>query len=675
MSADEAVTMRNRHRKKVSGNPRSRTPNQGAFIVPSNWLWAALLIVALIVVYQPVWHAGFIWDDDAHLTKNPCIIGPIGFKGIWTTAAATYYPLVLTSFWFQHALWGLNPLPYHLVNVAMHAGCAVLLWGVLRRLEVKGAWLGAALWAVHPVQVESAAWITELKNTQSCFFYLLSILFFLKWRDRSTPKSHSHSLRWYYFAALLCALAAISSKSSTVMLPVVLGLCWWWKDRRWTWRNAVPLIPFLCVAVVAAGWTIWEQKFHSKAIGLSWDQTWLQRIIIAGYDIWFYLGKLLWPHPLSFIYPQWQIDATQPLAYLPILAAISGLVALWWKRDGPLRPVFFAAVYFVGSLFPVLGFFNVYFFRYSFVGDHLQYLASMGPLALIGSALVLGFGFFAGQAVVIGRVLGMALLCLLGALSWKQAEIYRDPETLWFDTFAKNPHSWMVQNSISFILLRQGRIPEAWELLQRVSNPDNPVTQTNLGLALTLMGRPDEACIHLKKAIEVDPTCVPAYANLGSVLLKMGLAEESLVCLKKALQIDPNFVSAHLNIANTLLQTGRTEEAFHHLQRAFEIAPHDPEAQKNLAWIMATCPDDQFRNGARAVDLAERANELTKGRNTMIGVTLAAAYAEAGRFDDATRAAEAAWQLARDSGDTALAGIIETQIALYRSGQAFRDVR
>src|ERR1019366_3667033 len=145
------------------------------------WLLALLLVTATIVAYLSVWRAGFIWDDDLHLTKNPVIVGYLGFKSIWLTSAATYYPLTLTTFWVEHALWGLNPAPYHAVNVLVHAGCAVLLWRVLRQLGLGGAWLGAALWALHPVQVESVAWITELKNTQSCLFYLTSILFFLKW--------------------------------------------------------------------------------------------------------------------------------------------------------------------------------------------------------------------------------------------------------------------------------------------------------------------------------------------------------------------------------------------------------------------------------------------------------------------------------------------------------------
>jgi protein O-mannosyl-transferase len=670
-----------------------------------------LLVLITLIAYQQTWHNGFIWDDDSHLTKNPCIVGPLGFKGIWTTTAATYYPLVLTSFWLQHALWGLNPLPYHLVNVAMHAGCAILLWQVLRHLQITGAWLGAAIWALHPVQVESVAWITELKNTQSCLFYLLSILFFLKWREAGALAQDRHIAGWSYAVALLCALAAILSKSSTVMLPVVLGLCCWWQDGRWRWRNVPELIPFLCVSAVAAAWTIWEQKFHNSAVGVEWAQTWPERVIIAGRDVWFYLGKLLWPHPLIFIYPRWQIDASQILAYLPTLAAAGGLITLWWRRNGPLRPIFFAAAYFIVSLFPVLGFFDVYFFRYSFVGDHLQYLASIGALVLIGSGIAFAFDFFREKSRVLFEVaVCTALLLILAALSWRQARVYRSLDTLWSDTVEKNPASWMAQNSLAVVLMESGRVQEALPHLERAlqAQPNNFETQDNLGYAavslgrveeslpyflravelgpnraepyhnlgktLLLLGRFEEAGVHLRRALEIDPTNVPAYSDLGKLLLQLGRADESLANLQRALQIDPNYRVAQYNIANTLFYLGRVDEAVSHLQKALALEPSTPEGQKNVAWVLATSPEARIRDGAKAIQLAERANELTQGKNPLFMATLAAAYAEVGRFPDAVRTAENALQLATDSGLPSLAQAIRAHIELYRAERPMRQM-
>ena len=198
-----------------------------------HWFMAAAIVAAIVLTYLPVWQAGFIWDDDAHVTNNPTIIGPLGLKEIWTSAKANYFPLTMTSFWVQHALWGLEPWPYHAVSVGCHALGAVLLFLVLRRLQVPGAALGAALWALHPVQVESVAWISELKNTQSGVFHFLSVWFFLRWlQERPSP-----SWRNEYWLALACAVLAVLSKTSTVMLPVVLGLVWWWVGGL-RWRNA-----------------------------------------------------------------------------------------------------------------------------------------------------------------------------------------------------------------------------------------------------------------------------------------------------------------------------------------------------------------------------------------------------------------------------------------------------
>jgi protein O-mannosyl-transferase len=691
--------------KRVRPNPK-REPSA------TKWLWilCAFLVLAIGAAYQPVWHASFIWDDDQHLTRNPCIVGSLGFKGIWTTAAATYYPLVLSNFWIQHAFWGLNPLPYHLVNLAMHAACGILLWQVLRHLHVKGAWLGTALWALHPVQVESVAWITELKNTQSCFFYLLSILFFLRWHEITSGQDRQRTA-WNYVAALLCAVLAILSKSSTVMLPVVLGLCWWWQDRRWRWRNVTTLSPFLFVSIFAGAWTIWEQKFHSNALGATWTQTWLERFIIAGRDIWFYLGKLLWPHPLSFIYPRWQIDASQLLAYLPLLAAAAGLIALWWNRNDWPRSIFFAAAYFVISLFPVLDFFDVYFFRYSFVGDHLQYLASIGPLVLIGSGIASGFDFFPRKSQRLSEIaVCSVLLLVLGTLTCRQAGVYRNVDTLWSDTVEKNPTSWMAQNSFALVLMRSGRVREALPHLERALEvdrdnvetqnnlgyasallgrieeslpyfrraleiePDRAAVHHNLGKALTLLGRFEEADAHLRRALEIDPNYVPAYSDLGNLLLQLGRANESLANLQQALKLDPDYLAAHYNIAKTLLQLGRADEAVSHLQKALVIEPSNPEGQRNLAWVLATSPEAHIRDGAKAVQLAERANELTKGGNPLIVVTLAAAYAEAGRFPNATQTAEKALQLATDRGLVSLAQAIRAHIELYRVGQPLRQM-
>ncbi|HUB66458.1 MAG TPA: hypothetical protein VL981_03115 [Candidatus Methylacidiphilales bacterium] len=293
-AADEKVsTPRPAARRIVSAPPLPEWLNR-------DWLWGMALVLAVILTYIPVWWAGFVWDDEGFIVRNPCIVGPLGLKEIWTTSAADICPLTLTTVWVEHALWGLNPLPYHLVNVLLHAACAVLLWRVLLSLQVpgSGAWLGAALWALHPVQVESVAWITEIKNTQSGLFFLLSILFFVKWlRAKDSNSEGETSNGWNYGLTLFFAALAMASKSSTVILPVILCLCVWWMEGKWQWRNLAGMAPIILMSIATGFVSVWTQKQRLlRALYPQEAQPWLERPVVAGDAVWFYLGKLIWPN-------------------------------------------------------------------------------------------------------------------------------------------------------------------------------------------------------------------------------------------------------------------------------------------------------------------------------------------------------------------------------------------
>lgn len=575
-----------------------------------------LLVAGTFLIYQPVWRAGFIWDDDSHLTNNACVVGPLGFKAIWTSAEGLYYPLVLSSFWVQHALWGLNPLPYHLVNVGMHAACAVLLWQALRRFGVYGAWLGAALWAWHPVQAESVAWITELKNTQSGLFYLLAVLCFERWwrlkahgreRDLRMRKEIEAARRGHralpqkawaaYVGTLVCATLAILSKSSTVMLPVILGLCWWWKEKEWRWRNVLWLVPLVMISAGASAWTIWEQRFHSNAIGVEWQQAWSERFVIAGKVIWFYLGKLVWPHPLSFIYPRWDIQAPQPTAYFPLIAAAAVMLLFWRFRREWGRGPFFAFGYFVISLFPVLGFFTIYFFRYSFVGDHFQYLASMGPLALAGAGLAKGSALVcakgdtaeAGPNAAIRTALVALPLLLLGFLTWRQAAVFTDNERLWRTTLERNPDCAIARNNLGEILFQRGDVGHAKEQyeLGLKSAPNYPELQNNLGNALFSESKLDEAIAHYRKAAQSQVSFAEPHYNLGKALFEKGQTEEAITEYEKAIEAAPLHPEAHYNLGCALLQRQRIAEAIAHFETSLKSKPSNSAAHNNLATALS----------------------------------------------------------------------------------------
>jgi protein O-mannosyl-transferase len=613
------------------------------------WLWAFLLIGLVFVSYARVFNSGFIWDDESHLTRNPCIVGPLGLKEVWTSAQAVYYPLVLTTFWTVHKFAGLSPWPYHLLNVFLHAGSAVLLWQVLRHLNVRGAWLGAALWALHPVMVESVAWVTELKNTQSGFFYLLSIFCFLKSDAAiqgraisSSPLRRSGDRRSLLFASsLVFFILATLSKPSVVMLPVVLFLCIWWRTGRTRRHDVLALVPFVLISAVASIWTIFEQKYHAGATGTEWAQTWPERLIIAGRAIWFYLAKLIWPHPLIFIYPRWQIDSSQVTAYLPLLAVIGGLLALWLNRARWSRAVFFAATYYVVSLFPVLGFFSVYFFRYSFVSDHFQYLASMGPLALAGAGIVTAVGRFGetpsrlasdtdalqfsgniaavrSKSLLLLATAGTCLL-LLVVLTWRQTAVYHSLVTLYTATLTKNPGCWMAHYNLGIALNDQGDADRAIAHYREAVElrPSYAEAHYNLGRLLVQKGHLDEAIVHYKKALEINPADAEAHNNLGATLFANGHVDEAIAHYRKALAIQPDYADASCNLASALLsngdldgaiayysaclailpnqaqynlasalfQTGRMDEAIAHYQKVLELRPDSADARANLGSV------------------------------------------------------------------------------------------
>ena len=645
------------------------------------WFLTLLLIALIFVAYARVFSAGFIWDDESHLTQNPCVVGPLGLKEVWTTTRAVYYPLVLTTFWGLHKVIGLTPWPYHLLNVLLHAGSAVVLWQVLRQLGIRGAWLGAALWALHPAMVQSVAWVTELKNTQSGFLYLLAIFCFLKWNERpritqitrikntedqvalskapqrrfwsavtcrrfytkkhgTSPESVDVSARsktesparWWQFAlSLLFFLLATLSKPSVVMLPVVLALCVWWRTGRICWRDIAALAPFVLISGLASVWTILEQKFHAGAIGAEWAQTWPERLIIAGRVIWFYLAKLTWPHPLIFIYPRWEIDPSQITAYLPLLAALAGLLVLWLVRARWSRAVFFATAYYVVSLFPVLGFFSVFFFRYSFVSDHFQYLASMGPLALAGAGIVNFVGrltrslpisrpgrppvrvarisatqfgetpselasdtdalqFSDSIAVVrsksflLAAISGVLLLSLV-FLTWRQTAVYRNVVTLYTATLTKNPGCWMAHYNLGIALNDRGKTDEAIAQYQQAIElrPRYAEAHYNLARLLAQKGQLDDAVTHYEKALEINPADAEAQNNLGVTLFGSGRVDEAIAHYQEALKIRPDYAEGSCNLANALLSKGDLNEAIARYSACLALSPNQADVQYDLA--------------------------------------------------------------------------------------------
>jgi len=572
-----------------------------------NWLLGLILILFVILAYKPIWKAGFVWDDETILTTNPCIIGPFGLKEIWTTSAADICPLTLTTFWAEHALWGLNPLPYHLVNILMHGLSAVLLWRVLRSLRVQGAWLGAAIWALHPVAVGSVAWITEMKNTESGLFFLLSILFFVRWLRTKDPGGRTES-RWSYALSLVFAALAMAAKSSTVVLPVVLCLCAWWIEGRWHWRNVARTIPIFLMAIAASALSIWTQRLQPAAMAdPPWVRSWPERLATAGDAVWFYLGKLLWPHPLIANYPRWQIDAGQWVSYLPLLAVVVTLSTFWFRRELWSRACFLAFAYFIVALLPTLGLIDTYIFQFSFVFDHFQYLASIGPLALAGTALVRLSDFTIPRQPWLQSALCGGLLLIVGMASWQRTWVYESEDAFWTDTLAKNPDSWMAHNNLGEALLRKGQLDDAVAQYQKALGiyPNQAKANNNLGVALFQKGQLDDAVAQFQKATEINPDYPEAHNNLGSALVQKGQLDEAISQFQKAVELNPDYPEAHSNLGNALIQKGQMDDAVANYQKALEINPDYPEAHNNLgnALLQKGQPDEAIAQFEKALQI------------------------------------------------------------------------
>ena len=608
-----------------SGVASSGRPAQA--VLQSQWLYAFLLLIVVAVVYLPALQAGYIWDDDAHLTQNPCITGALGFKAIWTSSRAFYYPLVLSTFWIVHKFVGLNPLPYHLLNIGMHGVGALLLWRVLRQLGVRGAWLGAALWAVHPIMVESVAWITELKNTQSGVFYLLSILLFLK-ADRALEARPD----WRLLTLSAVSFAfAVTSKSSTVMLPVVLALCLWWKGRK-LFAYRLILAPFFLISIAASAWTIWEQKFHAGAQGTEWSETVWQRLAIAGRDLWFYLAKLFWPTRLAFIYPRWEIDSRDLAVFVPIAIALIGLVFLWWKRNGPLRPVFFAVAYFVISLFPVLGLFNVYFFRYSFVADHFQYLASAGPIALVAAGLMDLSDRLAKTRFWFESAIGGLLLITLSVLSWREQAGYQNLEALWRTTISENPNCWLAHTNLGVLLKDQGKLDDAVAHYRAAlaALPNFPEALTALGAYEASRGHVENGMDLFRAALSSSPKFAPAWYNLGNALGATGKTNDAIAAYRNAIDKDSSVYSeANNSLGVALSKAGKSEEAIPYFVNALKVKPNDAGVRNNFGFVLAELG---YLNEA-AENLKESIRLNPNAAQTY--VNLGRVYDQLGKRDDA----------------------------------------
>jgi protein O-mannosyl-transferase len=542
-----------------------------------SWLLGLLLVAAALAAYLRVWHAGFIWDDDAHLIR-PELAALHGLWRIWSEPGATqqYYPVLYSAFWLELHLWGYSAAGYHGLNVVLHGAAAWLLFLALRRLSVPGAFLAAAAFALHPVCVESVAWVSEQKNTLSAVFYLAAALAYLRFDAGRRPA-------WYAAGTLLFCLALLS-KTVTATLPAALLVVLWWKRGRLSWKgDAAPLAPWLALGAAAGAVTAWMERAHVGAGGAAFALGFADRFLVAGRSAWFYLGKVFWPFDLAFIYPRWTLDPRSLGQDLWPVAAVAALAALFFLRRRSRAPLA-AALLFVGTLFPALGFINVYPFRFSFVADHFEYLALAIMLSAAAAALTLASRRLSPplrKAAAVAAVLGLAGLA---ALTWRQTGMYSDIGTLWQTTIARNPRCWMAHNNLGLALMADGQADEAIAHYRTAIEiePGFAGTHNNLGIALMRKGETAGAVAQYREALAIDPSGAETHNNLGMALRRDGRVDEAIAQYGMALEIKPDDLATNFNLGNALLQAGRIPEAIERYHTALDISPGYAEAHNNL---------------------------------------------------------------------------------------------
>lgn len=534
------------------------------------WLGALLLALATAAAYAGVVDLGFIWDDDLRVHENPTLHGLEGLRLIWfdVTANKQYYPLVFTGFWLENRVWGMQPTGFHVVNAVLHFLGALLLWRLLWLLELPGAWLAAALFALHPVHVESVAWVSERKNVLSGLFYLAAAIVVLRGAGVTRePAAHTFGRTLLGLALFQCALF---SKTVACTLPAALLLVLWWKRGRIARREVLELAPMFVLGIGFGLLTAWLEKSAVGATGVAWDHSGYERVLIAGRVVWFYLGKLAWPDPLIFSYPRWEIDAAQHWQALYPLAAGLALVGLWLARERIGRGPLVALLFFGGTLLPALGFFDVYPMRFSFVADHFQYLASVGPLALAAAV-----GTHASRrAGAPGRWIGLALagvvLAGLGTLTHQRVPVYDGLESLWRDTVSQNPSSSLAHYNLGNLLRDRGERESAIHHYRQAVAFETTLTLAHNNLAGVLVqgGDTREAIVHYRRAVELDPDYALAHYNLATVLRDLGRLEAAIDHYAQALRADPDYAQAHYALGRSLAEAGRPDDAHPHFVEA-----------------------------------------------------------------------------------------------------------
>lgn len=549
------------------------------------WLVFCVALAAVLVAYFPSLGGELLWDDAGHLT-SPELQSFSGLLRIWFEPGVTqqYYPLLHSAFWLEHQIWGDVSLGYRLVNVLWHSISACLLVALLRKLSVPGSLLAGLLFALHPVCVESVAWISEQKNTLSTLFYLAAAVAWLRYEGERTPRRYAIATLWF--------LAALLTKTVTATLPAALLVIAWWRRGKLTLRgDLIPLVPWFAAGIGLGLFTLWFESTGIGAQGSDFELGFIERGLLAGRVFWFYLGKLAWPADLTFFYPRWELDAGSAAQWLYAvggLALLGGLV--WWARHGRDRGPLAALLLFGGTLFPVLGFVNVYPFVFSYVADHFQYLASPAMFALAAAGAVRLARWERLRLPPLGaRAVAALVIVMLGMLTWTHSSHFVDSSTLYRATLHRNPDSWIAHQNLAVELANVGAVTDALFHARRAVElkPDHPEALNNLADVLTQTGRAQEALPIINTALELQPRYAEAENTLGIALIRLGRREEGIDHFRRAIEFKPSLAEAHFNLGLAKAESGDFAAAIPHFAETIRLRPTHVDVEINWGVALA----------------------------------------------------------------------------------------
>jgi len=546
---------------------------------------AALALAVLVAAsYFPATRAGFVWDDVV-LTGAKPLQSASGLWQIWFDPRSLsdyeghYWPILYTTFWLENRLWGTDPLGYHVVNLLLHTGVTLLLWRLLRRLAVPGAWLAAAVFAVHPLHVEPVVWVIGRKDLLAAAFYLAAALNYLRFVERQRRRHYGYALALFTLG-LLC-------KSIIVTLPVALLIWHWGKQGRVTGADVARVAPLLLVGLclIAA-----DLAFYKHRDPTAFDYSPLERALIAGQALWFHAGKLVWPAGLSVIYPKWEVGTGNATAWAGLFGAGAVVTGLWAARRRIGRGALAGVLLFALTLSPTLGFVDYGYMLFSFVADRYQYLAGAALIAVLVGAASHGARRLPERWQILLRAPAAIALLILGALTWQQAGIYRNNTTFYTHITALNPQARLAHNNLGLEHYKAGRYEEAlaaYRTEQRLArdHPDDRIRNSRahlgIGQAVEALGRLDQAADYYQRALQIAPRFTPALEYLGALRIRQTRYAEALDLFRQLLNISPGVARFHVGEGVALAGLNRPQEALQSYQRALALDPSLQQARTN----------------------------------------------------------------------------------------------